>query len=199
MQCTSEQGCGDSGDSELSSSLTHGRSSGLKMEKSFPRACSRLRDQLLGQLPALNHTPSVPQPHRRPEKQAQPGGTRFVCFTRQRWGSDTDSRGSQGWHSPSLTTGGDLTHDRHYSAITGAETYILTPIKSQLISQIDSHSNCHNYYIIETSTKHIDCSLLTSSTVGFAACIDLWYTLLLLIIHSLEIQQSVTIIPDYNV
>lgn len=118
--------------------------------------------------------------------------TRWVCFTRQRWGSDTRR------HSPSLSSRRDEGSHPWQTPQWHCRNWDLhfDPIRSQLIY---THTNCHNYYIIETSTKHTDCPLLTSSTVGFTACRHLWYKLLLFVIHSLEIQQSATIIPNYNV
>lgn len=98
---------------------------------------------LLGQLPALKHTPSSPLQATASQRAREAGPARChqVCLLHKakvRLRLRHRHRGSQGWHSPSLTSRKDLTHNKHCGAITGAQTYILTPIRSQRMSQIYS-------------------------------------------------------------
>lgn len=148
---------------------------------------------LLSQLqPWDTHTLLHATAPREAEQQPQPGATGLVCSTRQRRGSDTR------WHSPSLTSRKDegshlwQTPQWHYrSWDLHFDPHQVTTNKLNLHTQ--QLPQLLHYW------NKTDCPLLTSSTVGFTACRDLWYKLLLFVIHSLEIQESASIIPDYNV
>lgn len=106
------------------SCLTHGRSLGLEMAKLFPRVAQPAPS------PETHTLLHATAPGGRA---AAPARCHQVCWFAPQGKGEAQI---QGGTAPASPPGGmrDLTCDRHHSDITGAETCILTPIRSQLIS-----------------------------------------------------------------
>lgn len=200
-RCSALQGCGYSGDRELSSSLTRGKARGCRW-----KSCSQGLAPGWGTAQAAPSTePRSQQPpacHSLTEaREASPTRCHKVCLlhkakVRLRHSqlprlAQPQAHHQEGWGSHSWQTlqchyrSWDLHFDPHQ--VTTNKSNLLT----QQLPQLLNYWNKHQTHKL---------SSLHYSAVGFAACRDLlWYKLLLFITHSLGIQQSVTIIPDYNV